>query len=83
MDSRWFKEDRALPKHEQATAIETSTTALKNSTLMSRRLGDILKDMYEHTLRVDEDFEKPGWKERAIAMSSRRKTIREITKLLP
>lgn len=83
LDSRWFKEDRKLPKEEQDAAKAATTKALKNSTLMTRRLGIILEDMLEATLRNDEDFEKPEYETRSIANASRRKTIREIKNLLP
>ena len=82
MDSRWFKEDRELPKEEQAEAKEASRIALKNSTLMHRRLGTILEEMFEKTLTNDEDFENPSWERLNIANASRRKTIRDIQKLL-
>lgn len=82
MDSRWFKEDRQLPKEEQKEATEATRTALQNSTLMHRRLGTILEEMFAKTLTNDEDFEKPGWEQRNIANASRRKTIRDIQKLL-
>ncbi len=82
MDSRWFKEDRLLPTEEQFSAKEATRTALLNSTLMHRRLGDILEELFQKTLTNDEDFDKPGWERRNIANASRRKTIREIQKLL-
>ncbi len=82
MDSRWFKEDRGLPKQEQLEAIEQSKLALRNSTLMHRRLGIILEEMFAKTLTNEEDFEHPEWNTRAIANASRRKTIREIQTLL-
>lgn len=83
MDSQWFIEDRELPKEDQADAIKDSEIALRNSTVMSRRLGIILDRMMEHTLRDDENFEKPDWQVRAIANASSRKTLRQIAKLLP
>ena len=82
MDSRWFKEDRALPKNEQKEAIELSRKALKNSTLLHRRLGLILEELFQKTLTNDEDFDNPDWNTRAVANASRRKTIREIQTLL-
>ena len=82
MDARWFKEDRALPKHEQHEAKGLTRAALKNSSLMHRRLGLILEEMYEKTLTNEEDFDNPEWNTRAIASASRRKTIREIQTLL-
>jgi len=83
MDSKWYAEDRLLPKHEQAEAMAATEVALKNSTLMTRRLGDILDGMIDRTMRDDENFEKPDWQVRAIANASARKTLRQIAKLLP
>jgi len=83
MDAQWYAEDRLLPKQEQAAAMAETDKALQNSTLMTRRLEDILENMIERTLRNDEDFEKPGWERRAIANASSRKTLRQIVKLLP
>ncbi|MEE8113668.1 MAG: hypothetical protein V3T23_04880 [Nitrososphaerales archaeon] len=82
MDSRWFKEDRALPKDEQLEAIEQSKLALRNSTLMHRRLEIILEEMFAKTLTNEEDFDHPDYTTRAIANASRRKTIRDIQTLL-
>lgn len=82
MDSRWFKEDRVLPKDEQKEAKESSEKALKNSTLFQRRLTNILKDLIEEANRDDEDFTKRDWATTAVANASRRKTIRQIIKLI-
>lgn len=82
MDSRWFQEDRTLPHEEQAEAKEATETALRNSSLMHRRLVDILEGMYERTLKNEEDFDQPDYAISAAANASRRKTIREIQTLL-
>ena len=82
MDSRWFKEDRALPKDEQKDAKESSEKALKNSTLFQRRLLNILEDLIEESNRDDEDFNKRDWSTNAVANASRRKTLRHIIKLI-
>jgi len=82
MDSRWFKEDRELPKEEQAEAKEESRKALKNSTVFVRRLERILTELYEETLRKDEEFDIPDWQTVHVASVSRRKTLREIQKII-
>lgn len=82
MDSRWFKEDRKLPKNEQAEAKAESEKALKNSTLFSRRLNEILDDLIEESDRADEDFTKPNWQLEAVAGVSRRKALGEIKRLI-
>jgi hypothetical protein len=83
MDTRWFKEDRALPKGEQKEAIASSTKVLQNSTIMSRRLKQILKDLESECVRDDFDFSDTNWSFKAAANASRRKTLQEIYKLLP
>ncbi len=82
MDSRWFKEDRALPADERHEAQEESIKALKNSTLITRRLKRILGEMLQEADKSDEDFSKPNWKSEAIANISRRKTLNDIIKLI-
>jgi len=84
MDSRWFKEDRDKYKGDELKEqMEQSKTALKNSTLFSRRLTSILEEELEQAYRSDEDFSKPNWQTEAIANAASRKTIRRIIKILP
>ena len=83
MDARWFREDRKLPKAEQAEAIEASKKALSNATLLNRRLKDILEEMIEKTIVSEEQYEGAGWKRNILRFATRRATLREIIKLLP
>jgi len=83
MDSRWFAEDRKGAPEDLAEAIEKSTVALKNSTLLVRRLKGILEAEIESADRKDEDFSNPTWEREAVANISRRKALREVIKLLP
>lgn len=83
LDQRWFKEDRDLPKEEQAKAVAESEKALRNSTLLSRRLKAIIDAEYEKCIQIEDDFQSPGWKRRIIALNARRKTLREIRSILP
>jgi hypothetical protein len=86
MDNKWFKEDREAARKDKSVdlnaEIEKSRTALKNSTLFQRRLEQILKDMLEESLRNDEDFSKPNWERECVANVSRRKTLKEIMKII-
>lgn len=83
MDTKWFKEDREkYPRSEQKEQIEKSEKALRNSTLMRRRLLAILKDDIERTYLVEEDFDDPAWQRKTIAAAAERKTLRRIMKLL-
>lgn len=85
MDAKWFKEDRDAARagegQEQALKAE-SIKALKNSTLMQRRLSGILIAMLAETERNDEDFSKPNWEREHVANISRRKTLREVFQLI-
>ena len=83
LDSRWFEEDRKLPREEQAQAIKETEKALRSSTLLSRRLSVILEAEYQRCLQYEEDFQSEGWKKRVLAMNARRKTLREIIGILP
>lgn len=83
MDTKWFKEDREkYPRSEQKEQIEKSEKALRNSTLMRRRLLAILQDDIERTYLVEEDFDDPAWQRKTIAAAAERKTLRRIMKLL-
>ncbi len=83
LDQRWFKEDRALPKDEREQAQVATEVALRNSTLMSRRLKAILEEEYEKCIVIEEDFASPGWTKRILALNARRRTLREIASILP
>jgi hypothetical protein len=82
LDSRWFKEDRKLPKNDQAAAKKESLKALQNATLFQRRLEQILDDMLAETERQDEDFSQPNWERIYVSNVSRRKILREIKQLI-
>ena len=83
MDSRWFKEDRdQYPRSEQKEQIEKSEKALRNSTLLRRRLQDILTEDLQRTYLVEEAFDDPAWERKTIAAAAERKTIRRYLKLL-
>ena len=83
MDTRWFKEDREqYPRSEQKEQIAKSTKALRNSTLLLRRLTDILQEDLEKTYLTEEEFDNPAWERKTIAAAAERKTIRRYLKLL-
>jgi len=83
MDSRWFKEDRALPRSERDEAKAKSEKALEASTLMSRRLTSILEEEVEKTYTSEEAYEGEGWERKVAKLFERRRTLKEIIKLLP
>jgi hypothetical protein len=83
IDSRWFAEDRKLPAHEQKEAIEKSKKALKRSTLLVRRLKAILDEEIEKTYTREEQYTEADWDRVIYGMFQRRKTLKEIIKLLP
>lgn len=82
MDARWFKEDRKFPRSEQDEQRKRSEEALRNSTLLTRRLITILEEDIEKTYSVEEDFDDPAWERKTIAAAAERKTLRRIMKLL-
>jgi hypothetical protein len=83
MDSTWFVEDRAEgSSEEQHKAIEETKKALKNSTILTKRLDRILDAKLKKAYVDDEDFKQDDWRLNAIANASRRKTLREVKKLL-
>ncbi len=84
LDSRWFKEDREQHKGEAlAEAKEKSDKALRNSTLLIRRLKQILEEDIDKTFEIEENFDDPAWERKTIAAASERKTLRRVMKLLP
>jgi phage gpG-like protein len=83
LDVRWFKEDREkYPRSEQQEQIKKSEEALRNSSLLRRRLVNILEEDIEKTYSVEEDFDDPAWQRKTIAAAAERKTLRRIIKLL-
>jgi len=82
MDSRWFREDRALPNEERHKAITESKKALLNSTLFRRRLEAILDEMIEESYRKEENFDDPNWERIHVSEISRRKTLKEVKKII-
>lgn len=83
MDTRWYKEDREqYPRSEVKEQIEKTEQALRNSTLLTRRLTRILEEDIEKTYLVEEDFDDPAWQRKTIAAAAERRTLRRIMKLL-
>ena len=86
MDTTWFKEDRQLAKNDPEKSLEehkaATKAALLNSSIMRDRLERILNEMIESSIVNDEDFSKPNWEREFVANASRRKTLREIKKLI-
>lgn len=84
LNPRWFKEDRANNTGTDYTkAKEASEKALRNSTLMSRRLKDICEEEVTATYHMEEDFDNPAYERRIIAAAAMRKAYKTIIKLLP
>lgn len=83
MDNRWFREDRKLPKEEQSESMEASREALLSSTLLVRRLTEILEEEVYKTYTKEEDYEGIDWARIVFGQFQRRRTLKEIIKLLP
>lgn len=85
MNDLWFKEDREEAQRDGTDLRKLkkeSEKALKNSTMMQRRLRRILTEQLEQSFRDDEDFSQPNWELNNVANISRRKTLREIIQLI-
>jgi hypothetical protein len=84
MDTRWFKEDRTKYSGAEYTKQKAaSEKAIRNSTLMSRRLKDICEEEVRATYHVETDFENPAYERLIIAAAATRKAYLTIIKLLP
>lgn len=83
MDSTWFKEDRALPKAEQAKAMEETELAVRNSSILLERLKRILNEGIQGTYSKEENIDSPNWERVALGAAVERKTLRKILNLLP
>ncbi len=83
MDNRWFSEDRKLPKADQARAIEESKKALASSTLLIRRLKQILEAEIKKTYATEEDYAGTDWERKVLSMFARRSALKDIIKILP
>lgn len=83
MDARWFSEDRKLPRDQREEAQDQTRKALINSTLLIRRLTDILSQEVERTYTKEESYTGPDWERIVFGQFKRRETLKEIIKLLP
>ena len=84
LDGRWFVEDRVPGDQELTQKQKTETDkALRNSTLLLRRLKRIIDEDIEKTYHVEEDFDDPAWERKVIAAAAERKTLRRLKDLLP
>ena len=83
MDNRWFKEDREKYKgSELRTQVEASEKALKNSTLLARRLSRILQEEIEKTYLTEEAYEGEAWERKVLGASAERKALRRVQTLI-
>ncbi len=83
MNSRWFKEERALPRLKQQKAIEDAEETLRHSTLIIEKLKRIITEDLNKTFTDDENVGKEGWEHRALANVGARKALRKLLELLP
>jgi len=83
MNSRWFKEERKLPKAQQAKAIAEAKEVLGHSTTMSEKLKRIIEEDIEQLYAGDENVGQEGWEQRALANVGGRKALRKLLEILP
>ena len=82
MDSRWFKEDRELPRDEQRQSIEDATDVIKNATIVRRRLQRVLEDEIKKTYELEEKVDAPNYSIVVSHAAGKRKALRDILKLV-
>ncbi len=83
MDSRWFKEDRELPKDERQKAQSDTKEVLLHSTLMTERLKRIIREDIQLTYTDDENVGGPAWERRVLVNVGKRKALAKILDILP
>lgn len=80
----WFKEDRAMYKGPELTKEKKATEkAIRNSTIVTRRLRRILNEDLDRCFQEEEDFDDPAWERKTIAAAAKRSYIRRLLKILP
>ena len=82
MDASWFKEERKLPKHEQAEAKEEIEKIIRNSSIVRDRLLRMMTEDLEKTYEVEENFDDPAWERKTIAAAAERSVLRRYIKTL-
>jgi len=84
LDLRWYKEDRdKYSGDELVEQMAESEKAINNSTIVTRRLKDLLEEDIRKTYLVEESLDNPAWERLTIAAAAERKVLRRIIKLLP
>ena len=82
MDARWFKEERELPREEQADAKAEIEKIIRNSSIIRKRLHRMLEEDLHNTYAIVEDFDDPAWERKTIAAAAERKLIKRYIKLI-
>lgn len=83
MNSRWFKEERELPREAQDKAIADATEVLQHSTTMAGKLKRIIEEDIDLLYAGDENVGTQGWEQRALANVGARKALRKLLEILP
>lgn len=82
MNSRWFKEERALPNNERDERIQETKAVLLHSTLMVEKLQRIIDEELEEAYTNEENICDPNYRDRATFNAGARKVLRKLKKLL-
>ena len=84
VDNRWYKEDRDQYKGEELKKQkEESEKALRNSTLIIRRLSRILEEEIQKTYLEEEEYTHQAWERVVLASAAKRKAYKQVLNLLP
>lgn len=84
LSDRWFKEDRELYKGPELKEQKAeSEKAIRNSTILIRRLRAMLEEDIEKTYLSEEQFDNPAWERIVLAAAAERKALRRVLNLLP
>jgi hypothetical protein len=84
LNDRWFKEDRKAYSGVELSKQKSETEkALRNSTVLLRRLKEMLEEDIEKTYLTEEEYDTVGWERKVLACAVERKTLRKILDLLP
>ena len=82
MNSRWFKEERALPRDEYIKAKAEAEEVLNHSTLMRDKLVRIIDEEIKGTYDIEEDFLSENYRDRIAASGGARIVLRRLKALL-
>jgi hypothetical protein len=82
LNSRWFKEERALPRIEYIEAKKNAKEVIRHSTLVLDKLTRIIDEEIQATYDIEEDFLSENYRDRIAASGGARIVLRKLKALL-